>query len=122
MGELRIGGWIIGYYCPVSHLREFENEHMIIDVEYPQGVSYVVDPETLGECTGLSDKNGTFIFEGDILKIVGSNAPNCFVEFREGIFYVKSQMLVYKTLWDFLKDYKVEIVGNVYDNPELLKN
>lgn len=80
-----------------------------------------VDPSTLCECTGLRDKNGKPIFEGDIIKAVSGNTPNCFVEFREGIFYVKSQIFVYKTLWRFLRDYECEIISNIHDNPELLK-
>jgi uncharacterized phage protein (TIGR01671 family) len=84
--------------------------------------SYVaVDPETVGQYTGLTDKNGTKIFEGDIVKY-GDTVHNVVFEQRNGTAYFG---LVYSTLetlsFGYYQDLKqIEVIGNIYDNPELV--
>ena len=68
-----------------------------------------VAPETVGQYTGLKDKNGKRIFEGDIMR----NAGNV-VEFCNGGFCVNGDSPL--ALWT-----KTEVIGNIHDNPELLK-
>ncbi len=75
-----------------------------------------VAPSTIGECTGLRDKNGKLIFEGDIIKHNGE----CYV-----IKYLEKYMRFSPTkpgtvfaVFDYTQS---EIVGNIHDNPELLK-
>lgn len=80
-----------------------------------------VDPETVGQYTGLTDKNGTKIFEGDIVKY-GDTVHNVVFEQRNGTAYFG---LVYSTLetlsFGYYQDLKqIEVIGNIYDNPELL--
>lgn len=80
-----------------------------------------VDPETVGQYTGLTDKNGTKIFEGDIVKY-GDTVHNVVFEQRNGTAYFG---LVYETLetlsFGYYQDLKqIEVIGNIYDNPELL--
>ena len=78
---------------------------------------YIVMPETVGQFTGLTDKNDAKIFEGDILK------------FRSGIYSVEWDNEHSKFLQrdgQFSREFhiwiaKSEIVGNIHDNPELLK-
>jgi uncharacterized phage protein (TIGR01671 family) len=85
-----------------------------------------VDPETVGQFTGLIDKNGKKIFEGDIIKIpddydeFGINAGEVYeVYFAFGGFRLKPKRSNAKGFW--LEDDKtVEIIGNIHDNPELL--
>ena len=91
------------------------------DMEY-----YLVDKNTIGQYTGLTDKNGTGIFEGDILKIVDDEGNTDFsdggvgnVEFAYGLWYVSGKPQ--NGLWDLLQAYYCEVLGNIYDNPELLK-
>lgn len=89
----------------------------------PDATVYVaVDPETVGQYTGLTDKNGTKIFEGDIVKY-GDTVHNVVFEQRNGTAYFG---LVYSTLetlsLGYYQDLKqIEVIGNIYDNPKLLK-
>ena len=84
-------------------------------------ISYDVIPATVGQYTGLLDKNGTKIFEGDIVKY-GDTVHNVVFEQRNGTAYFG---LVYSTLetlsFGHYQDLKqIEVIGNIYDNPELL--
>lgn len=71
--------------------------------------SIEVIPETVGQYTGLTDKNGKKIFEGDILSSDWGYKGD--VEF-DSIMYAKLECT-------FNED--CEVIGNIYDNPELLK-
>lgn len=80
-----------------------------------------IDADTVGQYTGLTDKNGTKIFEGDIVKY-GDTVHNVVFEQRNGTAYFG---LVYSTLetlsFGYYQDLKqIEVIGNIYDNPELL--
>lgn len=90
-------------------------------------------PETIGEYTGLTDKNGKKIFEGDVLRVKGL----CY-DYYLNIDYTTTVFLTYhelcvrvqSNLFDFLPvgfayetwhnmGYEVEVIGNIHDNPEL---
>lgn len=73
----------------------------------------------LMQYTGLEDKNGKGICEGDILKIVDSSGDDVIisVQFLYGTFV---DSYFHWTLGN-IKMYKREIIGNIYENPELLK-
>lgn len=78
----------------------------------PCGVYGQVDPDTVGQYTGLTDKNGQKIFEGDIVKVDGKHYE---VKYVLGQFFVGLNMPI------AYKRFECEVVGNIHDNPELLE-
>ena len=86
-----------------------------------------VDTKTIGQFVGLTDRNGNKIFEGDIIKIpedydeFGHNAGEIYeVYFCCGGFRLKPKYSKARGYW-LEDDETVEVIGNIHDNPELLK-
>lgn len=96
-----------------------------------------VHEESIGQYTGLKDKNGTEIFEGDILEIEPENKEHYP---QNSMFFVKSYRTLwgYEFTWEHISGYdcsthiaeiddeykqliNVEVIGNIYENPELLE-
>ena len=86
--------------------------------------------ETLGEFTGLCDKNGKEIYEGDLLKLTNRRLKECIgahreillVGFNHGSFMCARGIDPYNmdTYLYLCSGERVEIIGNIYENPELL--
>lgn len=82
-------------------------------------VSFVVDPDTLGQFTGLRDKNGKEIYEGDIL-LWGDSAG--VVVWNDNGYCMKDNAEHMDCTFINPYSYKYyEVIGNIHDNPELLK-
>lgn len=112
------GKWITGYYY-----HECGNTYIVEDrqslSETSRNVPYVVIPETVGQFTGLLDKNGKEIYEGDILNNGQRNYFVCWNSER-GAWWLKNKDLIYTTPLGFLS-IELFVVGNIYDNPDLIK-
>lgn len=118
--------WEIGDYSKYHH------SYGIIS-HYINGFEYEVYPETVGQYTGINDKNGNRVFEGDIVALdervkmlFNINDGVGVVDYRGGEFYVKT-FFVKSTTIDTLNALityddilRGEVIGNIYDNPELL--
>ena len=121
--QIKDGKWIEGYYCPKPY-SHFPCEPTIFPFETinKDWHGERVDPETVCQFTGLYDKNGRKIFEGDIVKY-GDTIHRVVFEQRNGTAYFGIVISDIET-WLFGNECPaslVDIVGNIYDNPELLK-
>ena len=116
------GEWVEGYYL---HQRESltDKNACYIAANNGYGFNYIsVDPSTAGQYTGLTDKNGRKIFEGDIVRY-GDTIHRVVFEQRSGTAYFGLVYSQIETLpFGHYQDLKqIEVIGNIYDNPELLE-
>ncbi|MGM0973380.1 MAG: YopX family protein [Bacillota bacterium] len=88
---------------------------------YTESGDYLVDPESIGQYTGLKDKNGKEIYEGDIAQ--GANGKK--YVFRWGISSNGFIAQTDETHCNVYSSYhiapKLEVIGNIHENPELLE-
>ena len=142
--------WIYGYLCQHRGEPVMDNNGMVlegsdyyirdwaekIDTGF-YGCNYRVDPSTIGQYTGMNDKDGKEIFEGDVIRAkysircpVGFGKSSlrivthdinyiAFVIFDDCRFYLeKANGNVYEMPLD---SRNIEVIGNIYDNLELLE-
>ena len=115
--------------------------HFIAPVDEPADgktwEDYEVDPDTVGQYTGLTDKNGREIYEGDVVECVSWNEyfsdgngntmepfrRKMHVEYMNGGFKMVEPMPepMKDNAWDIICNGDIIIIGNIHDNPELLK-
>lgn len=128
------GDWVDGFYhvrteCVCGGYEYCEcdgfDQHLISvkgEDDYP------IDPETVGQYTGLTDKNGKKIFEGDIVRheAFGNRAVVWGCKYLE---MTTTGWWLCKTIVPLSSDIKslesknseIEVIGNIHDNPELLE-
>lgn len=108
------GRWVHGYLSDKNYINDKSLEG-----------EFLVDENTICQYTGLTDKNGKKIFEGDILRHADETILKTVWNDRKYGFAaqcVKGSVLLKDCkwgLWEFESD-EVEVIGNVFDNPELL--
>ena len=104
------GEWVEGYYYTL-HL-----SYEISLIRGPCDNGYQVDPSTVGQFTGLTDRCGVRIFERDIIKQLSGEIVK--VVFAQGEFYGLDK---YFHSYPINAPELFEIIGNIHDNPELLE-
>ena len=108
-----IEGSLIGEDVIVGKIVEFEEDYFTTEFWYK------VDPETVGQYTGIDDREGDKIFEGDIFKI-GAEENIYTVKFDYGCFLAYEDDIQVGILAE-LSTMFIKKIGNIYDNSELLK-
>lgn len=118
------GEWKEGYLHGVQDRITGLDLFFIVD---ENNESHKVSPETIGEYTGLTDKNGVKIFEGDIVSYFGKDFLNSLVTFDKGSFWFEFLSEYTRKIRDQKRDLIFsnvslcgEIIGNIHDSPELL--
>lgn len=141
------GEWVKGFYGINTICCEQSTYLSAVISKMPQGIydceSWEVEPNTVGQYTGVTDKNGTKIFEGDIIESVsrlvnsvgtptgGTDISRYIIEWGEHkwvkkIFfcnrgdYWKRNNVLPKDLYPYTASRYCEVIGNIYDNSELL--
>ena len=141
------GEWYIGSLLKETHertdvttdiykIKEFNIGFLndwTFEPTYTSGFDEEVLPETVGQYTGLTDKNGKKIFEGDIVLFEDESPSNyeyhdctemrCgVVEYGDNCFYITNRIAVeMEDLIYYGGKLDVEVIGSIHDNPELLK-
>ena len=87
----------------------------------PVSVFYSVIPETVGQYTGLTDKNGVRIFEGDIVSLVKHDGLIYKVVYVPCRYELVNSKGVNCFVLDIYKSENIEVIGNIHDNPDILK-
>lgn len=114
--------WVKGFYCMFNgkkHLIYTGYAEVDCGDYYPD--AFEIDPSTVGQYTGLTDKYGEKIFEGDIVKRNWLGGIYHYgICYDKGLASFIGQRNAKFVTFDYDAD-EFEIIGNVYDNPELLK-
>lgn len=112
--------WVYGFYSNTKS--DYGRFYYIHD----ENSFFRVDPSTVGQYTGLTDKNGNKIFEGDVLQDKSIIPSLMEVVYDRGGFvvgYGKSGLPVYEEFQRYVYSIEncKEVIGNIHDNPELMK-
>ena len=125
------GDWVYGDFVHGNERKSLRDSIFVYDSETQSFNDYEINPSTLGQYTGLTDKNGKRIFEGDILHIA-KNADGLGGYYQPPLDYhvnvvVKWDLCAW--MWETLCDdkryisfpdawchYECEVIGNIHDN------
>jgi uncharacterized phage protein (TIGR01671 family) len=134
--------WYYGFYYNMDDSRIGERRHIIRwENNGPgrQNIEEPIDPKTLGQYIGIKDIYGKKVFRGDIVKVKEIVYASCYREevgeireftgevvWKNHGWHIAKKIengVRYHSLWLWnIEDDSMEIIGNIYDNPELLKD
>ena len=125
------GEWVEGFYvCAGGKLHYILVGKIHIVYGNVEFIKCIVDPANIGQYTGLKDRNGKRIFEGDIIQHGAEPAKVCFGEYafdhemktHVGFYLEWINKTYYRIDFGFwANEREIEVIGNIHDNPELLK-
>lgn len=111
------GEWVQGYY-----VHTVESDYIVRPYEHTtllgEGETIEIEVNTICQCTGLKDKNGKLIFENDLVEINGT-IYQCFWDDANFEWGFKNNSEDFGIAYVSSDD--IRIVGNIFDNPELLE-
>jgi uncharacterized phage protein (TIGR01671 family) len=127
-GKTKFGKWV--YWDAFGLMADEDGNPKVYYFDMPHVIHVdtalrYIDHETIGQFTGMFDEDGKRIFEGDIvtgLFLLGLSI-NSVVRFKDGTFGLEWHRGDIKTFDGFTNicNVKYKVIGNVYDNPELLQ-
>lgn len=112
------GDWLVGYVVKYGYTGR--EKYYIVPSYASDLYAIEVDSSTICRCTGLKDENDKLIWENDIVKINNSKV-NTLITFRDfEIICTIPNEKYYKHRLEYDTEY--EVIGNIFDNPELLES
>ena len=112
------GEWVKGYLY-ITHIGAHEIGSYDAEINIER-LTFDVIPEPVGQYTGLTDKNGKRIFEGDIVSLVKHDGLIYKVVYVPCRYELVNSKGVNCFVLDIYKSENIEVIGNIHDNPELL--
>lgn len=121
------GGWVYGDFCNYKFDGMDETIPCIHigNLGYIKNAFYQVDPNTVGQFSGLLDKNGKEIYEHDIVRyyddIEDELATSHVIYHKESCSFCAAPTKLCGDYVGITAYWQFEVIGNIHDNPEMLK-
>lgn len=121
------GEWVVGFYAYIHKKHYIYTGQLIHGGLYDVDERFEVDPSTICRCTGLKDKNDMLIWENDIVRDKHGNFYKAIWQndcYQFSWSCVKSDVFLIGAKWNLwsFKSFEIEVVGNIFDNKELLES